>query len=220
MSKLIVIEAGDGSGKATQTKLLFERLNADEKFAGKTHKISFPDYTSDSSALIKMYLSGKFGHDPADVNPYAASLFYAVDRYASFKMNREIFCEEDGIVLADRYTTSNMAHQSAKIADSAERDIFLQWLWDLEFVKIGLPVPDLVIFLDMPPRLSAELIAQRGNKKDIHEKDANFLEKSYAAYNMLCEKYCWQRISCAKGNIIRSPQEIHEAVYAAVTRIL
>ena len=178
LGKLISIEAGDGSGKETQTNKLFQRLQVNHK---QVRKISFPNYESESSSLIKMYLKGDFGKKPGDVSPYIASTFYAVDRYASYKKDWGKFYQDGGIVLADRYTTSNMVHQSVKITDSEARKKYLDWLLDFEFTLFGLPKPDCVIFLDMPPSYSGQLIRNRKNKitgameKDIHERDTVYL---------------------------------------------
>jgi dTMP kinase len=218
--KLIIIEAGDGCGKETQAGMLYERL----KREGRTvRKVQFPNYGSESSALIKMYLRGAFGTDPETVNPYAASAFYAVDRFASYKQEWEDFYLAGGIVIADRYTTSNMAHQAAKISDSAARDGYLAWLWDLEFVKFGLPVPDGVIFLDMPPAFSRELINHRtgqGRSRDIHEQDEHYLEKCYQGYAAMADKYAWNRVNCVSGSHIRSIEEIHGEVYLLAAKII
>ena len=156
--KLIIIEAGDGSGKATQTKRLYDHLVADGR---RVHRVEFPDYASDSSALVRMYLAGKFGGHADDVNAYAASTFFAVDRYASYRTKWKAWYDAGDIILADRYTTSNMVHQAVKIEDEAQRDAFLAWLQDLEFAKIGLPVPDAVIFLDMDSAVAQRLIDAR-----------------------------------------------------------
>ena len=218
--KLIVIEAGDGSGKATQTKALYEHLKRDGK---SVHRISFPDYASDSSALVKMYLNGSFGGHAEDVNAYAASTFYAADRYASYRMKWKSRYEAGDIILADRYTTSNMVHQAVKLTDAAERGAFLDWLWDFEFGKLGLPVPDLVVFLDMPPEISDRLIAERAEEKaqmkDIHEKDAEYLHRCHAAYLELAAKYGWRRVACAKDGAIRGIEEIHGDVYQEVVQL-
>ena len=215
--KLIIIEAGDGSGKETQTKALYEHLCSDGR---RVHRISFPDYASDSSALVRMYLGGSFGGHAEDVNAYAASTFYAVDRYASYRMKWKAAYETGDWILADRYTTSNMVHQAVKFTDAGERDAFLDWLWDFEFGKLGLPVPDLVIFLDMDPAVSDRLIAERSKgamqKKDIHEKDQDYLHRCHAAYLELAEKYHWKRIVCSEDGAPRSIETIHADVYAAV----
>ena len=215
--KLIIIEAGDGSGKATQTKLLYDRLKAE---GHAVHRVSFPDYDSDSSALVRMYLAGDFGTRADDVGAYAASAFFAVDRYASYRMKWKSDYDAGGIILADRYTTSNMVHQAVKLADAAERDAFLDWLWDFEFVKLGLPAPDKVIFLDMAPDVADRLIAARAAKgaegKDIHEKDSAYLRRCHAAYRLLAEKYGWTRVVCSEGDAPRPREAIHAEVYAAV----
>ena len=172
--KLIIIEAGDGSGKATQTKALYEHLVRD---GHEVRRIEFPDYAADSSMLVRMYLRGDFGGHAEDVNAFAASTFFAVDRYASFRMKGKDFYDAGGIILAHRYTTSNMVHQAVKLTDEEERAAFLDWLWDFEFVKLGLPVPDKVVFLDMDPAVADKLIAARaketGTAKDIHEQDTD-----------------------------------------------
>lgn len=217
--KLIIIEAGDGSGKATQTKALYDHLAADGK---RIHRVEFPDYGSDSSALVRMYLGGSFGEHADDVNAYAASTFFAVDRYASYQMKWKKYYEAGDIILADRYTTSNMVHQAVKLTDAAERDAFLDWLWDFEFQKLGLPVPDLVIFLDMDPAVSDRLIAARAKEKaqekDIHEKDTSYLHRCHAAYEVLAQKYDWQTIRCSACGAPRTIEEIHADVYAAVKK--
>lgn len=216
--KLIIIEAGDGSGKATQTEKLFQRL-VYEKL--KVKKIEFPNYASESSALVKMYLNGEFGTDPDTISPYIASSFYAVDRYASYKKEWEEFYLDGGIILADRYTTSNMVHQAAKIDGDLERNKFLDWLYDFEYNIFGLPVPDYVIYLDMPPEFSFELISRRANKaidvsQDIHEADEQYLIKSYTNANRVANKYNWHKVSCVSNNSIKTIEEIHEEVYKLV----
>ncbi|MGI6120665.1 MAG: dTMP kinase [Desulfosporosinus sp.] len=216
--KLIIIEAGDGSGKAIQTEKLFQRLKL-EKYNVK--KIEFPNYESESSALVKMYLNGEFGRDPDTISPYIASTFYAVDRYASFKKEWEAFYQAGGIVLADRYTTSNMVHQAAKIDGESERNNFINWLYDFEYNIFGLPVPDYVIFLDMPPEFSFELLAKRASKTldvrlDIHEADKEYLIKSYNNANRIAIKYNWHKVLCLSNNSLKTIEEIHEEVYKLV----
>jgi dTMP kinase len=223
MGKLICIEAGDGSGKETQTNKLFERLQSENY---NVRKISFPDYASESSALIKMYLRGDFGSKPDDVSPYIASTFYAVDRYASYKRDWGLFYEQGGIILADRYTTSNMVHQAVKIANPGEREEFLSWLWNFEFQLFGLPQPDCVIFLDMPPDYAAHLMENRRNKitgsdqKDIHESDQAYLEQAYKGALWLAEKYGWHRVTCIDNNQIRSIMDIHNEIFDVVYNYL
>lgn len=207
--KLIVIEAGDGSGKATQTKKLFEHLATE---GHKVKQVSFPDYDSPSSSLVKMYLNGDFGKHADDVDAYAASTFYAVDRYASFRMNWKKPYDAGEIILADRYVTSNMVHQAVKIADSKERGAFLDWLDDFEYVKLKLPRPDVVIFLDMPPEISERLIKER-KRNDIHEKDFDYLRRCYTTYKELAKKFDWITINCSEGTQPRSIEDIHNEVF-------
>lgn len=219
--KLIIIEAGDGSGKATQTRALYEHLSRD---GYPVRRIEFPDYASDSSMLVRMYLRGDFGGHAEDVNAFAASTFFAADRYASFRMKWKEFYDGGGIVLADRYTTSNMVHQAVKLTDPQEREAFLSWLWDFEFCKLGLPVPDRVVFLDMDPDTADRLIAARaraaGTGPDIHEADKAYLRRCHAAYLELAEKYGWIRVICSRDGRPRGIQEIHEEVYQAVRPVL
>lgn len=220
--KLITIEAGDGSGKATQTKALYDRLLAE---GYQVLKVEYPDYQSESSALVRMYLGGEFGQQAENVSAYGASSFFAVDRYASYLLKWRQAYEAGWIILADRYTTSNMVHQAVKLKDSAEREEFLTWLWDFEFGRLQLPVPDRVIYLDMPPEISDRLINSRAakdssRKKDIHEKDTSYLHHCHRAYNEVAEKYGWVKISCAKQGNLRTVQDIHEDVYQAVKEIL
>lgn len=219
--KLIIIEAGDGCGKATQTQKLCDRLQQEKV---NVKKIEFPNYKSPSSALIKMYLNGEFGSDPESVNPYAASAFYAVDRYASFKIEWEGFYNMGGIIIADRYTTSNMVHQAVKFGNEQEKMVFLDWLWDFEFKLFKLPVPDCVIFLDMPPEYSRSLMAGRANKSgaehDIHEQDQAYLAKCYNNYRLLAAKYHWQTVGCVQNNRLKTVDEIGTEVYQTVKQML
>ncbi|MDR3121838.1 MAG: thymidylate kinase [Clostridiales bacterium] len=180
---LIAIEGVDASGKQTQTDLLYERLRAEGR---AVKKVAFPDYASRAAGAVKMYLEGEFGKDPNDVNPYAASAFFAIDRFASYKKDWGAFLDAGGIVVADRYTMSNMIHQGAKFARDQELRVYLDWLRDLEFTKFGLPEPDLVIFLDLSMSFRLRLLAGRegdpgdhrkpplsdAREVDIHERDA------------------------------------------------
>lgn len=221
--KLIIIEAVDGSGKATQAGKLYGRLQGE---GYRVRLVEYPDYKGESSALVRMYLRGDFGKKPGDVNPYAASIFYTVDRYASYKKAWERFYQSGGIVLADRYTTSNMVHQGAKIRDRVEKEKYLAWLWHLEFKIYQLPVPDSVIFLDMPVHLSHQLMEGRANKitgekeKDIHEKSRGFLVDSYENACYLAGHYGWHRVMCGSGSGLKSIEEIHQEVYRAVKEVL
>lgn len=219
--KLIVIEGTDGSGKATQSRELVSRLTAEGL---KVRKVDYPNYQSQSSALVKMYLQGEFGSRPEDVNAYAASAFYAVDRIASYKKEWEEFYLSGGIVIADRYTTSNMIHQAAKIQDPAEKERYLAWLWDFEFTKCGLPVPDSVIFLAMLPAASQELMRGRENKaggsKDIHEQNAQYLAQCYANACQIAVTFGWQQIDCTEHGQVKSIEQIHTEIYQAVSKII
>jgi dTMP kinase len=217
--KVIVIEGCDGSGKATQTQKLYERL-VKEKY--NVIKVEYPNYESQSSALVKMYLGGEFGTKPEDVNPYVASTFYAVDRFASYKTNWKEFYENGGIIIADRYTTANMIHQASKINNLEERKRFLEWLWEFEFKTFELPVPSCVIFLDMPPEYSRKLMQERANKitgeadKDIHETNLDYLIHAYNNSCEVAEKYKWNRIYCVKNEKIKTIEEIHDEIYEAI----
>lgn len=215
MGRLIVIEGSDGSGKATQTRKLYNRLSELERLV---KRISFPNYESESSALIRMYLRGEFGGDPMAVNPYAAATFYAVDRYASWQEWRKDY-ERGGIILSDRYVESNMAYQAAKFPRKTDREKFFKWLEDLEYNRYGLPRADVVIFLDMPPAVSAILRRERG-REDIHEDDAVFMEKVYNVYRELANRYGWKIVNCSNGNFARTSTDIFEEILPLVEEIL
>ena len=163
MGQLIIIEGGDGSGKATQTAKLLERLQAE---GYPVRSVSFPNYDSPAAEPIKMYLRGDFGKEANSVNAYVASTLYAIDRFASYRQDWQAFYEAGGIIIADRYTTSNMVHQMIKYTDGEERKTFLQWLDQLEYDLYGLPRPDAVILLDMPLSLSKSLLAERTAKRE------------------------------------------------------
>ncbi len=221
--KLIIIESGsDASGKATQSDRLYQHLVGDGYMV---RKVSYPNYDSDSSALVKMYLHGDFGKKPEDVSPYVASTFYAADRYASYKKEWEDFYLNGGIVIADRYTTSNMVHQAAKM-NREEGEEFLKWLWDFEFHIYQLPVPDSVLFLDMPPEMSQQLMKDRANKitgakeKDIHESNRAYLVQSYETSLYIADKYQWDKVQCVKNGNLRTIDDIHEEIYEKVKAIL
>lgn len=218
--KLIIIEAGDGSGKATQTACLYQHLTQE---GYQVRQVSFPDYDSPSSALIKMYLSGQFGAKPESVNAYAASTFFAVDRYASFQKDWRSFYEAGGVILADRYTTSNMVHQSVKMTELTERQAYLTWLEDFEYEKLGLPKPDVVLFLDMAPEFSLKLIKQRqtlGSTPDIHEADGAYLTRCYEVYCELANQFQWQKISCLQNGQLKTVAQIHDEIYEIVKKAL
>ena len=215
--KLIVLEGLDGSGKSTQLELLRARLSGDVRY------VKFPDYQSESSALVRMYLAGQFGTAPEDVNAYAASAFYAVDRFASFKGEWGKAYLNGATIVCDRYTTSNAVHQASKLAD-AERDSYLDWLYEFEFNQIGIPRPDAVVFLDMPIEVSQRLMSGRyggdEGKKDIHERDIAYLEHCRQAALYAANRLGWTVVKCSEGDNIRTRQDIADEIYAAVCRIL
>ncbi len=220
MGKLIVLEGTDGSGKSTQFALLKQRLESEGR---SFHTIVFPQYDQPSSALIRMYLGGEFGPNPADVNAYAASAFYAVDRFASF---RKVWGEEyrkGGLILADRYTSSNAVHQAAKVLEPIRPDFF-RWLYDLEYVRFGLPVPDLVLYLDVPTEITLRNMRRRGEETgaagDIHEKDAAYLKACRASALEAAAGFGWQVVACTENGEMRPPEEIHRQLLRLALEVL
>ena len=220
MGKLIVIEGTDGSGKSTQFRLMSERLEQD---GVQFRHIVFPRYNEESSALIRMYLGGQFGKKPSDVNAYAASSFYAVDRYASYKMDWGQWYDQGGVVLSDRYTTSNAVHQASKEQGQARKD-FLKWLYEFEYDQLGLPRPDLTIYLDVPTDFTEKLMRHReqdtGTKADIHEQDTEYLNTCRRSGRAAAEFYGWTVIDCVKDGAMRSIEDIHEEIYRHVAACL
>jgi len=220
MGKLIVIEGTDGSGKSTQFRLMSEHLERD----GIAFKhLVFPRYSEESSALIRMYLGGQFGTKPTDVNAYAASAFYAVDRFASYKMDWGSWYEAGGLVLSDRYTTSNAVHQASK-EQGAAREAYLKWLYDFEYDKMGLPRPDLTIYLDVPTDFTNKLLRQReeqtNTNADIHEQDMQYLATCRECGRAAAQYYGWKVIDCVKDGAMRSIEDIHNEIYTAVKQCL
>jgi len=220
MGKLIVIEGTDGSGKSTQFRLMYEHLQKD----GVSFKhIVFPRYSEESSALIRMYLGGQFGTNPSDVNAYAASSFYAVDRYASYKMDWGKWYEDGGVVISDRYTTSNAVHQTSKEPADKQGD-FLKWLYDFEYDKLGLPRPDLTLYLDVPTDFTEKLLRHReqdtNTKADIHEKDMAYLATCRETGRAAATYYGWTVIQCVKDGQMRSMEDIHAEIYHHVMKCL
>ena len=219
--KMIVFEGTDGSGKSTQFKLLCDRVNREGK---SFRQLVFPRYDQPSSALIRMYLGGEFGKNPGDVNPYAASAFYAVDRYASLKQDWGDYYQEGGLILTDRYTTSNAVHQGAKCS-SEERPDFLRGLDDFEHNKLGLPRADLVLYLDMPTEKSIELLRSREasthTKADIHELDTGYLALCRKSALRAAEILGWTVIPCVnERGELRTIEEIHQQLWALVQPML
>lgn len=221
--KLIVIEGVDSSGKATQSSLLKEKLS---DMGRSVVSVEFPNYASDSSSVVKMYLGGEFGDDPNAVSAYAASMFFAVDRVASVKVTWKDLFSNGNIVIADRYTTSNMVHQASKISDMKEKSEFLDWLYDMEYEKLSLPKPDMVIFLDMPVENARQLMEKRANKidnsnvKDIHERNEGYLQQSYDNAVFVANKYGWNTVHCAKDGKVRTIEDISEEILSKVKTVL
>ena len=214
MGKFIAIDGLDGSGKGTQSELLVKRLESEGK---RVRVLSFPVYESDSSIFVRMYLEGKLGSKPSDTNAYAASMFFAADRYVSYKTDwKKDIDDPDTIVVANRYTTANAVHQLSKLPQS-EWESFLAWLWDFEFGKLGLPEPDLVLYLELPPKLSLSLVRSRsdstGQKMDIHELDTAYMDKCYEAALYSCRSLGWKQIKCYNGDVIRTREDIAEEIY-------
>ncbi|MBQ0135644.1 MAG: deoxynucleoside kinase [Oscillospiraceae bacterium] len=220
MGKLIVIEGLDGSGKSTQTENV---LNFIKSKGVEVRQIKLPDYESESSALVRMYLGGEFGTHPKDVNAYAASSFYAVDRYANYNTKWKDDYLSGKVILADRYATSNAAHQMTKL-DKSEWDEYLAWLEDFEYVKIGIPKPSLVVFLDMPVEISQKLMTSRykgdEGKKDVHEADVAYLLACREAGMYAAKKLGWNIVKCYEGDEPRSIEDIARDIEALVASII
>ena len=220
MGIFVDLEGLDGSGKTTQTQLICSRLEQD----GIAFKqIKLPDYESDSSILVRKYLAGDFGKNAGDVNAYAASVLYAADRYASFteKWGKEY--SEGKLIFADRYTPANALYQMTKLHKS-EWDEYLEWLFDFEYNKIGIPAPDKVIFLDMPVEVSQRLMTERYNgdesKKDVHEANVSFLNACREAALYAAQKYGWSVIECSENGEPLPIEVINDKVYALVLEAL
>lgn len=216
--KLFIIEGIDGSGKSTQISLLKRRL-FDQ--GADVEQIKFPNYESDSSALVRMYLSGKFGSEPSDVNAYAASAFYAVDRYASYKSEWGAAYGSGKVIISDRYVSSNIIHQSSKFRTDGEAVEFWSWLYDFEYNKMGIPQPDGVYFLDVPPDIALRQVERRydgdESKKDIHEKDVSYIRKCYETGLLACENGYMTRIECVRSGQLLSAEEICSSIFSMVS---
>ncbi len=220
MPKLIIIEGLDGSGKSTQTALLEQYLaHSNVNFK----KIKLPDYDSPSSTLVNMYLGGEFGTSADDVNAYAAGAFYAVDRYASFKLKWQDDYENGTLILADRYATSNSIYQMEKL-DKSEWNSYLDWSEDFEYNKIGIPRPDLVIYLDVPVEISQRLMSQRysgdENKKDVHESNVQFLKNCRESALFTAKKQNWAVVDCTKDGQMLPIDTIHNIICDLVNKEL
>lgn len=216
MGRLFVIEGLDGSGKATQTKLLFQALT---EGGIPCRQVTFPNYDSPSSALVKLYLGGAFGGSPASVNPYAAASFYAVDRFAGYHQDWKQDYQSGRVILADRYVTSNLIYQLSKVAEG-ERDNFIDWLQSYEYDKLGLPRPTATIYLDMLPSVSQSLLSGRyqgdESKKDIHERDVSFLSSCRQSALYSASQCGWHVIRCDDGAQPRDMGEIHREILRIV----
>lgn len=211
--KLIVFEGTDGSGKSTQFKLACEALS---KRGKEFRTMVFPRYQEESSALVRMYLGGQLGSSPSDVNAYAASTFYAVDRYAGYKQDWGGYYEDGGLMVSDRYTTSNAVHQASKLPRE-EREEFFRWLGEFEYGRLGLPEPNLVLWMDMPIDRTVENLRSRETAThttaDIHEVDTAYLRACYDAAAQAAEFYGWRRIGCVDDSgDLRTVDEIHREV--------
>ena len=220
MGKLIVIEGTDGSGKSTQFKLLASRLEAEDQ---PFRRLVFPRYSEESSALIRMYLGGAFGTNPSDVNAYTASAFFAVDRYASYKQDWGQWYQDGGLIISDRYTTSNAVHQASKEPEDKQA-AFLQWLYEFEYDKLGMPRPDMVIYLDVPTDFTEIMMrnreAETNTQADIHEQDMAYLATCRRIGRAAADFYGWKIVSCAENGKMRSIEDIHEEIYRLVKRCL
>ncbi len=220
MGKLIVFEGLDGSGKATQAKLFHHSLLAQGQ---RAINVTFPNYNSPSSALVKMYLSGEMGKRVTDVNAYSASLFFGVDRFASFKTQWGEFYSTDGIVISDRYTTSNAVHQCSKMPQK-KWDEFLNWLFTTEYELMAIPKPDIVFYLDVDPEVSQDLMTNRykgtDKEKDIHERDLNYLKQSRKAAKYCVKKYNWSVIKCSENGKMRTIDDIHFEITKKYSKLL
>ncbi len=216
----IDLEGLDGSGKTTQADMLCARL---EKAGVPYRKIKLPDYDSDSSILVRKYLRGDFGHSALDVNAYAASVLYTVDRYASFTETWRDDYRAGKLIFADRYTPANILYQMTKLP-RAEWDGYIDWLFDLEYNKVGIPAPDRVIFMDMPVEVSQKLLQKRYNgdegKKDVHEANVAFLQACREAALYAAEKCGWQLLTCAADGEPLPPETVNDALWQMVTDAL
>lgn len=214
MGYIIVIEGTDGSGKQTQSIKLYERLKAD---GYNVMRQSFPNYESNSSAPVKMYLGGELCVKASDMDAKQTSALFAVDRLCTYMKDLKSHYEAGGVIILDRYTQSNMLHQAGKIKDLQERDKFLDWLDNFEFNELKLPRANKVIFLDVPPQVSIRLANERadlkaGTKQDIHEQDSLHLIDAYNSGKYVANKYNWDVVDCVKNNNLKTIDEIHNEI--------
>lgn len=218
--KLIVLEGTDGSGKATQARMMGQRLQR-EGIAFR--EIDFPRYGNPFAEPANLYLHGVLGSEPGDVNAYASSVLFAVDRFASYKEEWGTFYEQGGVVIANRYTTSNAVHQASKLP-AGERREYLDWLFDLEYRRLGLPAPDLVVYLDLPTELSEQMLRRRetatGTQADIHEQDEEYLRSCRMNARDIAHDLGWTVIHCDREGAVRTVEDIHEEIWQQVRRYL
>ena len=218
--KLIVLEGTDGSGKATQARMMGQRLQR-EGIAFR--EIDFPRYGNPFAEPANLYLHGALGSEPGDVNAYASSVLFAVDRFASYKEEWGTFYEQGGVVIANRYTTSNAVHQASKLP-AGERREYLDWLFDLEYRRLGLPAPDLVVYLDLPTELSEKMLRRResatGTQADIHEQDEEYLRSCRMNARDIAHDLGWTVIHCDREGAVRTVEDIHEEIWQQVRRYL
>ena len=214
--RLIVLEGTDGTGKTTQVRLMARRL---EREGVPFRQVKFPRYGSPFAAPVERYLQGDLGKRPGDVSAYAASTLYAVDRYASYRQEWREEYEGGKLILADRYTTSNAVHQASKLS-GVERQAYLDWLFDLEYRRLGLPEPDLVVYLDLPTEISGQMLRLREaathTAADIHERDDAYLRRCRESASEIVRSLGWRRIDCSRGGAIRTPEDIHREVWELV----
>lgn len=223
--KLIVIDGTDGSGKKTQTALLIEHL---QKNRHEIASIAFPQYGKKSAGLVEEYLNGKYGR-PEEVNPYAASLFYALDRFdLSIEIKKAL---EDGkTVVTDRYVDANAGHQGGKITDPEERKKFLHWLYEMEYRILGIPRPDFTIILHVPAGLGQTLARKKqqrlyiegGKTLDVHENDLGHLKAAEESYLWLAQRFPRDHrvIECVKRGKLLSPEQIHIKVWNIIQPVV
>ncbi len=217
MGKFIVLDGLDASGKETQTEYLRRALEAQGK---RVRVLSYPRYGTVGAAGVELYLHGGLGAHPEDTGAYAASTLFAVDRYLSYRTEWQAEREDpDCVVLANRYTTANAVHQLSKLP-RAQWDEFLDWLWDFEYRKLGIPSPDQILYLEMTPALSRMLLRRRaeqtGRETDIHETDPTHLERCYEAALYAARRLSWSVIRCYDGDTVREREQIHKDVLAAL----
>ena len=218
--KLIVLEGTDGAGKATQTRLMAQRL---EREGVSFRKVDFPRYGSPFAAPVERYLQGDLGKKPGDVSAYAASTFYAVDRYASYKEDWGRDYEAGKLILSNRYTTSNAVHQAPKLPEE-ERWPYLDWLFDLEYNRLALPEPDLVIYLDLPAEISVRMLRLRQEathtQADIHEQDGDYLRACRVSAQEIVKRLGWRRVDCSRDGAIRALEDIHQELWEVVRPLI